>query len=386
MELDNLPMIAKQKAIDIERKFQLVLDSVPSGIVMVDSDGRIVLTNSEIEKMFGYDSSELLGKQIEILVPMRMKPKHKQYRSDFIAHPAKRQMGAGRDLRGIKKDGCEIPVEIGLNHLQAAGETFVIATVVDITARKSFEERLSQVYREIQQKNEEMEQFVYTVSHDLKAPLVTSMAFLGFLKEDLTAGKYDDVTDSLARLEKAYRKMQELIDDLLKLSRVGRIEVQLERLPLNDVFTNILEYLGESLEKKKIEFRLPADLPTITADRKRVHQIFENLITNAIKYASDVPHPRIEIIWNKTNTETQICVKDNGPGIEKQFHKKIFGLFQRLQTSHEGTGVGLAIVSRAMQLHNGRAWVESEPGHGAAFWVAFPDRELPTSESGGKST
>lgn len=283
-------------------------------------------------------------------------------------------MGAGRDLRGVRKDGREFPVEIGLNHLKAGSETFIIATIVDITERKRTEAKLRQVYNEIQQKNEEMEQFVYSVSHDLKSPIVTSMSFIGFIKEDIAKGNLEEVNDSLERLTRAHRKMQTLIDDLLQLSRVGRVEPKFETLSVNEILTDILEFISEQVKSKNISVIVDEKLPAIGGDRRRIYQVFENLVMNAIKYASNVNNPEIRIFARETPEEIQFCVKDNGPGIEAQYHKKIFGLFQRLQSEGEGTGVGLAIVARAMQLHQGRVWVESEPGTGAEFWLAFPKK------------
>jgi PAS domain S-box-containing protein len=357
---------------DNEKRFRIVLESVPSGIVMTDSAGLIVLCNAETEKMFGYASGELNGRSIDILVPAASRSRHVADRSGYVAHPTKRQMGAGRDLRGVRKDGSEFSVEIGLNHLQNKSGMFVVGTIVDITERKETEEKLRRVYEQIRQKNQEMEQFVYTASHDLKSPLVTSMSFLGFLREDIQSGNQVDIYDSLDRLEKAYRKMQELIEDLLELSRVGTVELKLEKVALLDIVRVVREYANERLNEKGISFEFAADLPTVTGDRKRIHQVIENLVSNAIKYGVMGTSPSIHIIWRETDSEFQVAVKDNGAGIDKQYHKKIFDLFQRLRTDQEGTGVGLSIVARAMQLHGGRAWVESSPQCGAEFWVSFP--------------
>lgn len=361
-----------------EEKFRTIVESVPSGIVMVDASGAIVLANSETERMFGYERSELIGKKVEILVPRRIRDHHPKLREQFNSDPQKRQMGAGRDLTGQRKDGSEIPVEIGLNPIHTGDGDFVLASIVDITERKSIETKLQRAYGEVQQKNEEMEQFVYTVSHDLKSPLVTSMSFIGFLREDLENHKTDDIMDSLERLEKAHKKMQELINDLLQLSRVGRMGLQPEKVFLQEIICDVLEDLSEKIKAKRVTVDIPRDLPSINIDRKRMHQVFENLLNNAIKYGVGDLNAKIEILWRETESETFICVKDYGVGIEKQYHKKIFGLFQRLHNDAEGTGVGLAIVSRILQLHGGRAWVESEPCLGAEFWLAFP-KHLPTN-------
>src|SRR5829696_1925824 len=199
-----------------EEKFRTIVESVPNGIIMVDQTGAITLSNSEAEKMFGYDRGELIGKKVESLVPMRYQMNHPKDRDRFIDHPQKRQMGAGRDLSGLKKDGTEIPVEIGLNPIETPEGRYILASILDISERKGIDDKLHKAYEEVQQKNQEMEQFVYTVSHDLKAPLVTSMSFMGFLKEDIAGKNFGEVADSLQRLEKAHKRMQELINDLLQ--------------------------------------------------------------------------------------------------------------------------------------------------------------------------
>jgi signal transduction histidine kinase len=217
-----------------------------------------------------------------------------------------------------------------------------------------------------------MEQFVYTVSHDLKAPLVTSMSFIGFLKEDILGNDRSSVTDSLQRLEKAHRRMQELINDLLQVSRIGRMELHYEKVGTKEVLDEVIENAVERIHATKARFAPAPDLPVVWADRKRLAQVFENLVGNALKYTADGTEPLVHVFWNDAPTEIHLCVKDNGPGIDHQYHEKIFGLFQRLDSSKEGTGVGLTIVSRIMQLHGGRVWVNSELGHGAEFWLAFP--------------
>jgi two-component system sensor kinase FixL len=355
-----------------EEKFRTIVESVPNGIIMVDDRGSITLSNSEAERMFGYGRGELINKKVETLVPMRYQSNHPRDRDRFIDHPQKRQMGAGRDLSGLKKDGTEIPVEIGLNPIDTPDGRYILASILDISERKGIDDKLHKAYEEVQQKNQEMEQFVYTVSHDLKAPLVTSMSFIGFLKQDIKGGNLEEVTDSLQRLEKAHKRMQELINDLLQVSRLGRMELHYEKINLTEVLAEVAENAADRIAATKARFEPAPDLPMIVADRKRLAQAFENLIGNALKYTSDVTQPLIQVIWSDAGNDMHICVKDNGPGIEPQYHDKIFGLFQRLDSSKEGTGVGLTIVSRIMQLHGGRVWVESVLGQGSEFWLAFP--------------
>lgn len=355
-----------------EDHFGRIIEAIPIGILMVDSRGSIRLCNRELEKLFGYQRAELFGQKMEVLVPQRFRQTHVVSRDAFFAKPETRQMGAGRELFGLRRDGTEIPVEIGLNPHQTAEGDFILASVVDISVRKSLEEIVRRSTEAIQQKNQEMEQFVYTVSHDLKSPLVTISGFLSVLKEDLQTQRYDRVSDSMMRLERASRRMEQLINDLLQLSRVGLVELEFEVLDLRSLLLGICETLAPQISEKNAQVVIAREMPKLIADKKWVYQIFENLIINALKYACEKPGAKIEIGADRSDTEILFYVKDQGPGIAKEYHQKIFGLFQRLEADSRGTGVGLAIVSRAMQLHGGRAWVESQPKQGASFWLAFP--------------
>ena len=178
---------------------------------------------------------------------MRYQMNHPKDRDRFIDHPQKRQMGAGRDLSGLKKDGTEIPVEIGLNPIETPEGRYILASILDISERKGIDDKLHKAYEEVQQKNQEMEQFVYTVSHDLKAPLVTSMSFMGFIREDIAGKNFGEVADSLQRLEKAHKRMQELINDLLQVSRIGRMELHYEKVPLKEVLAEVAENAAERI-------------------------------------------------------------------------------------------------------------------------------------------
>jgi PAS domain S-box-containing protein len=372
MDKESVSRIANAKFKSDSTKFDMIVDSVPNGLIVVDVRGEILMSNSEMEKMFGYEKGELVGKSLEVLVPREVRTNHVGLRAGFFEHPSKRQMGAGRDLRGVRKDGSEIPVEIGLNPLATEQGNFVVASVVDITERKKMDLMLIKAYEEVQQKNLEMEQFVYTVSHDLKAPLVTSSSYISFLREDLQAGRYKELMDSLERVEKANKKMHELIYDLLQLSRTSRMELKVAAISLSHLIGEIKRDLRDQLLERKTELTVPDNLPVVQGDPKRLTQVFENLVINGLKYAALAENNIIEVVQKETETEWHIGVKDNGPGIPVQYHKKIFALFQRLDNQKEGTGVGLTIVSRIMGLHGGRAWVESEPSHGATFWVSFP--------------
>lgn len=361
-----------------EERFRSVIEAAPNGLIMVDQKGIITLCNAEVETLFGFPRSELVGSKIEILVPEGFRKNHADYVQGFFKNPENRQMGAGRDLYGRRKDGSEFSIEIGLSPILINNNTFVLASIVDITKRKNLEDQLRHYNRVMEQKNHEMEQFVYSVSHDLKSPLVTSSGFLGLLKEDLQANNYNMAMDSISRLEKANARMSQLIDDLLQLSRVGRIKMEIERIDMTSLIDNICENLSTQINEKKVKMLVAREMYLPQGDRKRIYQVFENLIINALKYACDVENPVIEIGCQMQQKEICFYVKDNGPGIPKEYHGKIFGLFQRLESDNRGTGVGLTIVSRIMQVHEGRVWVESNLGQGTTFWLAFPYKISPS--------
>lgn len=361
--------ISKRRA--AEEKFQIVFESSPNAQIMVDISQCVVHVNKQTEKMFGYSRQELAGQKIDNLIPSRFRENHHLHVSAFFHEPLSRPMGAGRDLFGRRKDGSEIPIEIGLSPLKVDGQMLVLATVVDITERKKIEQA-------IHQKNQEMEQFVYIVSHDLKSPIVTSMSFIEFIREDLPPMIDESILDSLNRLERANRRMAQLIDDLLRLSRIGRIELKLESVNVLELVQDVWVDLDESTKVDGVILDIQQPLPLALIDKFRFRQLFENLIANALKYGTSNPGPRITVGASESESEWRFFVGDNGSGIAPEYHKRIFALFERLETEKEGTGVGLAIVARVAELHGGKAWVESRSGEGAVFWVTVPKALLRT--------
>lgn len=233
-------------------------------------------------------------------------------------------------------------------------------------------EELERLNRELLAKNQEMEQFVYTVSHDLKSPLVTCMGYIGMMEEDLSTGNLDEVRDSARRIRGAAERMSHLIDDLLELSRVGRHGHHPRLLDTRVLAAELVAEWAERFALQRVQVRIQSDLPAVYADETSLNRLLENLLENALKYGCVGPEPVIHIGGEATEEEVRLFVRDNGPGIAEEYHQKIFRLFQRLDASKKGTGVGLASVAKIMSMHKGRAWVESSMGQGATFWLAFP--------------
>jgi signal transduction histidine kinase len=224
----------------------------------------------------------------------------------------------------------------------------------------------------LEHKHHEMEQFLYTVSHDLKAPIVTCDGFLNFAREHLAAGEIAQANASLDRVAGAVQRMGRMLDDLLQLARAGH-QLRPEPIDLRELLALLQRDLEPRLREAGAELLVADTLPSVVADREAVIQVLENLIGNALKYGAGEGRIRIEIAAEAADGKVQIAVRDHGPGIEPQFQKRIFALFQRgSRTDAQGTGLGLAIVSKLVRIHGGRVWLQSEPGHGATFFFELP--------------
>ena len=228
---------------------------------------------------------------------------------------------------------------------------------------------------ELEEKNAELERFTYTVSHDLRSPLVTIKGFLGMLEKDIRENKADKAQNDIQRISSAADKMDTLLSELLDLSRIGRIINPPEEIDLTEVVRDALDTVKVRLNSKEVEVTIQPDLPKVWGDRTRLRELFENLIDNAVKYMGDQSAPSIEIGF-RNDEQHVIFVRDNGIGIEPKYQESIFGLFNKLDINSEGSGAGLAICKRIVETHKGRIWVESEgSGKGSTFCFIIPSLE-----------
>jgi PAS domain S-box-containing protein len=357
-----------------EDQKRAILNASLEAIITIDHRGNIVDCNSMAEKTFEFQKAQVLGREMaELIIPPQLREAHRTGMARFLETGEGPILGKRIELRGMKITGEIIPIELSLAAILRDDQPpLFTASIRDITSRKILEDRVRVSTEAIMQKNQEMEQFVYTVSHDLKSPLVTSVGFLCLLKEDIASRRFDKVPDSLMRLERANTRMSQLIDDLLQLSRAGRLKLEIEPTSMSGLLKSICDNLSAQIREKSVQVIIAENIPDAQVDRKRIYQVFENLIVNALKYGCQDANSTIEIGGSESNLETCYFVRDHGVGIAKEYHQKIFGLFQRLESDNRGTGVGLAIVSRIIQMHGGRVWVESSPGDGATFWLSFP--------------
>ena len=230
---------------------------------------------------------------------------------------------------------------------------------------------------ELEAKNAELEQFTYTVSHDLKSPLVTITGFLGYLENDALSGNVGKIRENIFRISSAARKMENLLNDLLELSRVGRLMNPAEDVSFEEIVREAMEQVRGRLEASRIRVEIQENLPVINGDKVRLVEIVQNLLENAAKFTLGRPEPRIEIGTRGTDKSQHhiFFVCDNGIGIEPQFHERIFGLFNKLNPQVEGTGIGLTLVKRIVEVHGGRIWIESAPNQGASFFFTLPPQK-----------
>jgi len=236
---------------------------------------------------------------------------------------------------------------------------------------------------ELERSNDEMEQFVYTVSHDLKSPLVTSMGFIGIIRRLAEQGRMDEAIQKLDRIIASNERMGQLINDLLELSRVGRVDLDKTAIDLNQLLEKLHRTQAHRLQQKGFTMRISPGLPTIYGNESRILQLFENLLGNALKYGqSSEGESLITIEGHKEPDADLIRFSDNGPGIDSKYHEKIFNLFYRLSNESEGTGIGLAVAAKVMKFHQGSIWVESIPGKGASFCLRFGRRSHSGEEPG----
>ncbi len=264
------------------------------------------------------------------------------------------------------------------DEIGALGETFngmVEQLASDTENRRRAEEEREVLITELESKNAELERFTYTVSHDLKSPLLTIKGFLGFLEKDIESGDAERVRSDTEQISDAADKMKQLLDDLLELSRIGRVVNPPEEVSFGELSRKVAEAVVERDESSGAEIEVAGDLPVVFGDRVRLREVLENLVGNAVKFSAAQSPPLVEIASRLDGGETVLFVRDNGCGIEPQYHEKVFDLFDRLDPSIEGTGIGLAIVRRIIEFHGGRVWVESEgAGQGSTFCFTLPER------------
>lgn len=269
---------------------------------------------------------------------------------------------------GNKKDEYDY---LDVRHL-----TLLMEGMWGLLQRKNSEEIIKRQIFELEAKNAELERFTYTVSHDLKSPLITIKGFLGHIISDGRNGNFERMETDIKRISNAVDKMEHLLKDLLELSRIGRIINPSSRFSMSSSVKEAAELVNGFIEEKHVKISCNENMPFVYADRIRIREVWQNLIENAVKYMGQQNEPEINIGYESTDRGYVFYIKDNGTGIEEKYQHKIFGLFEKLEQKSEGTGIGLAIVKRIIELHDGHIWIKSEgKGKGCTFYFNIPVKE-----------
>ncbi len=359
--------LAKTKAM-----FEGLFEFAPDAIVVVDRNGSIVQSNKQVERLFGYSREELLNEELDILLPERLREKHREHRRGFMADPHVRPMGTGLQLYGRKKDGTEFPVDISLGPLQMKDDIVVLAVVRDVSDRKESERRLLETKAELERSNKALEQFAYSVSHDLRAPLRSIDGFIRILYEDYAEHLDEAGRDYIRRVQAGSTRMIELINALLGLSRLTGAPLHRSKVYLSTLAKTAAAELEMDHPERRVEFVI-AEEAYAEGDPVMLKIVMDNLIGNAWKFTANQPVAKIEFSVAHNNGETVYCIKDNGAGFNMKYVNKLFMPFQRLHSANEfpGIGIGLATVQRIIDHHKGRIWAEAEVDKGAAFYFTL---------------
>jgi PAS domain S-box-containing protein len=367
-----------------EEKFRLVVQAAPAAMIMVDRRGTIQLVNELTEQLLGYTRDELLGQSVDRLVPARFGEAHPGFRAAFFADSRQRPMGEGRDLYALRKDGTEVAVEIGLSPVETADGPFVLAAISDITERKRIAALLQHALeaeraatRKAEHANELKDQFLATVSHELRAPLNAVLGWAEMLRENVLEGARRQ--RALDAVYNNAKRQSQLIDDLLDVARFvsGHMRVERTAVNLQAVIRGALDVVEPSAQAQRIAVAvdLEESIGLILGDAARLQQVVWNLLTNAVKFTPE--GGAIHVRARRTGEFIEIAVADTGQGIDSEFLPWVFEPFRQADTSttrvHGGLGLGLAIVKHLVEAHDGTVRCESAgKGQGATFTVRLP--------------
>ncbi len=398
-----------------------IIASAMDAIISIDSDHRVILFNPAAEKMFGIPADEAVGSDINRFIPQRFRAAHTAHIAAFgQTGVTNRRMGHLGSISGVRADGQEFPIEASIAQVEVGGEKIFTVILRDTTERKRSEEALHKAKDELAHANaelerkveertarlqelvDELEHFSYSITHDMRAPLRAMVGLIALLEIDPGNTFSPQGKEFFQRIKKAATRMDALILDSLNYSKILRQELPLRPVNISELLSGIVQSYP-NLQNSIADISIQPDIPLVLGNEAALTQCFSNLLGNAVKFVSDGVKPTVRV-WAETfsrptsddsqplakapvsssgdsSPTVRIWVEDNGIGIPEDMHPRLFGMFVRLTTSHEGTGIGLAIVRKAVERMGGRVGLESQPNRGSRFWVELKKAETPSCQN-----
>lgn len=362
--------------------YEKLLESAPDALVIVDRTGRVLLVNGQTERLFGYPREQIVGRQVERLMPQRFREGHEAHRTQYAAAPTFRPMGAGLELFGRRSDGAEFPIDISLSPIEMEGDVLVAAAIRDATERKAVEQEIRRLAEEATRANAAKSEFLSRMSHELRTPLNAIIGFSQLLElDELT----EQQAESVGQIVGAGRHLLSLINEVLDISRAeaGTFALSLEPTELRSVVADAVELIQPLAAERgaRIEVRTRQN-QHVLADRQRLLQVLLNLLGNAVKYGRD--EGSVTVVWRPVQGRVRVEVTDDGQGIDTETLDAIFDPFERgSEEAVEGTGLGLAVTRALVEAMNGTIGVESGGRDaGSTFFVELLAAEEPEIAAG----
>ena len=359
-----------------EGRTRAILDAAVDAILTIDEKGTVESMNPSAERLFGYSRDEVMGHNVKMLMPSPYQGEHDGYLTNYLTTGKRKIIGIGREVVGRRKDGSTFPMHLAVSELKLGDRRVFTGIARDISDVRN-------AINELTRSNQELDDFAYIASHDLKEPLRGIHNYATFLQEDYADKVDEDGREKLATLRRLTQRMDGLLDALLEFSRVGRGEFTAKDVDMAEVLNEVLESIRITLKEGNFDVRVPRPLPIVRGDGVLIGEVVRNLITNAMKY-NDKPSKWIEIGYLTPGENgwpagiehrgVAMFVRDNGIGIAEKHHESIFRMFKRLHERDAfggGTGVGLTIVKKIVERHAGQMTVASVPQEGTTFFFSL---------------
>lgn len=359
------------------KRMMSIFESAPNGMLVVNREGIITQANSMVASIFRCQVQELVGRSVDSLVPSELRERHEVDRDGFQAKPSKRKMGARRDLYGARLDGSYVPLEVGLHPVELDGNTEIVAAIVDISERKAYEKRIHERNEALEVSNRELQEFAFIASHDLREPLRKIISFSILLQEG-EYGKFNEEGQVFSGyIVNAAQRMRDLLTDLLAYSRVTSKANPFKSVRLNPLLEEVLEDLQLIIEETQAQIHIES-LPSAEVDQVQMRQLFQNLISNSLKYHHPDRVPEVFISGQEKEDSIYLELRDNGIGFDPQFSEQVFDIFKRLhdRQDYSGTGMGLAICRKIVLRHGGTIVAQSQEGEGTTMLIELPKQQV----------